>query len=183
MYLSNIPICFTVALVASSYQIYRCLKYLTNSIRLSHSYHDKIEQGCMKLWEYIFMLVPIRYRDYYATPGLQGGNFYLTPLVGFFALSGNLSGWIGVFICVWLSTGGKIFKWLSPFMVRLPFYWGYFASLIIVMLAVEGLSKFNLGNTQLILLCIILGILLLFNSSHLPLYPEGMYPKKPNEWF
>ena len=179
----NLIIIFGVAFLISSYQIYRCLKYLKKSIRLKQTYEDKIEQGSMKLWEYIFMFVPIRYKDYYDSVGSQGGNFYVTPLVGFFALFGNKLSWVGVLICVLFSLGGGFFKLFHRILLRIPFYWGYFASLFVVWASVEEIRTFNLNNRNLTLLTLILGILLLFNKDWLPVYPYNMWAKRPSEWF
>lgn len=183
MRLLLIPICFTIAFLISSYQIYRCLKYLRNSIRLSHSYSDKIEQGCMRDWEYLFLFIPIRYRDYYSQPGIQGGNFYLTPLVGVLALYGNPLFLIAALFCGILSTGGRLFKILSICMLRLPFYWGYFACLAIIIASVGGLRTLHLSTQKMAILCVLEGILLLFNSENLPLYPESMWTKSLDKWF
>jgi len=137
----------------------------------------------MKLWEYLFFIIPIRYRDYYDNVGSQGGNFYLTPLVFFFALFGNPLGWIFVVTCMFLSLGGRLFKLVHLIMLRLPFYWGYFVALGIVALSVDGLRKFALNNQQLILLNILLGNLLFFNKGWLPVYPYNHWTKPPSAWF
>ena len=180
----DILITFAVAGLVSGYQVYRCLDYLRDSIRISHNYADKTEQGCVQPWEYLFFFIPIRYRDYYSKVGLQGGDFYVTPIVGLLALlSGNLLGWIAVLVCVLFSLGGGVFKLLSTLFLRLPFYWAYFVSLILVMLSVEALRSLSLNNRALTLLCVVLGLLLLFNSFNLPLYPEGMWHRKPSEYF
>jgi len=183
MSLLDIPICFTVALLVASYQIYRCLRYLRDSIRISHNYDSKVEQGCMKAWEYLFILIPLRYRDYYSYPGVQGGNFYLTPLVVFLALFGNPLGWIAVLLCLGLGLGRGLFKLASPLCLRLPFYWVYFAGLVIVMLAVEGLGSFSLNTVQLTLLCVVVAVLLFHNSFCLPVFPEGYLAKRPSHYF
>ena len=137
----------------------------------------------MRLWEYVFLFVPVRYRDYYSQPGVQGGNFYLSPLIGVLALKGNPIDLCATLFFILLSTGGVIFKFFSKFMLRLPFYWGYFACICLIFTSLDVLGSLHLSNTKLTLLCLVLGVLLLFNSFNLPLYPENMWTKPPSKYF
>jgi len=45
------------------------------------------------------------------------------------------------------------------------------------------IKKFNLSDTKLVLLNILLGIMLLYNSKMLPLYPITQWSKKPSKMF
>ena len=181
--MTDLLIIVGVASIVSGYQVYRCIRYLGKSVRLKQTYDDKIKQGCMQAWEYLFFFIPVHYRDYYDSVGLQGAYFYLSPLVLFFALFGNPLLWSLVLFCFLLSLGRGVFKLFNPLLLRLPFYWGYFASLLIVWLSVEGLRLFALNNQQLSLLCVMVGILLLFNSDNLPPYPYNMWARRPSVYF
>ena len=176
-------IIFPLAIVIALPQIIAYLRYYSKSIRTEHTYEDKVIIGKVSPWRYLTTFIPLDIKNYIYDVGYWETAFYLTPLVFFFALFGNPFGWMFVLFFILLSSGGMVFKLLSPFMARFPQRWGYFACLGVIILSVEGLRTFNLPATNLILLNILLGSMLLFNRSLLPIYPFVQWTKKPLEYF
>lgn len=172
-----------LAIMIGSPQIYAFYRYKKISIATKFGYENKTKEGNLPLWIYFFMFIPLSYRDYIADVGQEEWTLYVTPLVGFFAcFSRNLELW-GLFaLAVFLSTG-KLWKYFHRFMFRWAYRWGYFAMLAVIGSGIDGLTRFNLNSTQLILLNIMLGILLFYNRYFInptPHYPKG---KKPSEIF
>ena len=172
-----------IALLIGGYQLYRYYRYSKNNIAFTRTYEEKVAIGRIPWWYYITMFIPWRSNGYLFGMGYQEVTFYVTPLIGYFALFSRGHSWIQVPLCIILSSGGWLFKVTHKLMARFPQYWGYFAMLGMVVLGVDGLTKFSLQNKQLILLDILLAVMLLRNSNLLPLYPLSQWTKKPSEWF
>lgn len=169
--------------VISFKQIAKWYWYSKTSITLHRTYQEKVAIGCIPWWYYITMFIPWRSNGYLFGMGYQEVTFYVTPLVGFFALFGTGHCWLMVPVCVILSGGGWLFRIFHKLMARFPEYWGYFAMLGVIILGVDGLRHLQLNNKQLILTSSLLAVLLLRNSSLLPLYPLAQWANKPSEWF
>ena len=174
---------FLIAFAISGYQLYRYYRYAKGNIAMTRTYEEKVKVGRVPLWYYITMFIPFRPNGYMFGVGYQEISFYVTPLIGLFALSSRSHCWLLVVGGIILSGGGKIFKLSQKLMARFPQYWGYFAMLGMVVCGVDGLRQYQLDDKQLILLTLLLSVLLLRNSSLLPIYPLAGWSKKPSKFF
>ena len=164
-------------------QIWAFWRYRKVSVQSTLTYEDKVKVGSLPLWVYTSIFLPLRIREKIAGVGYEEWNFYVTPLVCFFALWGRGDCWVLLAISVVLSMGGGVFKLFSKVLPRYPHRFGYFAMLAVIVLGVDGLRRWNLNDTQLILLNILLGGLLLFNRDLIEIYPFSQWKKKPSEHF
>ncbi len=172
-----------IVLAISGYHIYRQWRYSRGSVTASRTYKNKVAIGKVPLWYYFTMFIPTGYQDYIDGVGYQEMAYYITPIAGFFMLFGRGHCWILLAVAILLSTGKQLFKTFNKLMMRFPQVWGYFAMLGAIVLAVDGLRRFELGQIQLSLIVLATAILLLHNSKLLPLYPFAQWTRKPSEFF
>ena len=175
-----------LAVLIASYQLYRYWKYSKKSVTTNRTYESKTVVGKVPWWWYITMALPVRHEGYVGGVGYQEVNFYVTPLVclfALFAIPNNLLLTGGIVLCITLSRGGILFKRLNKLMMRFPQRWGYFAMLGVVMLSVNGITLVHMNQNQKIFVVMLTGVLLLKNSSMLPLYPFGQWAKKPSYYY
>jgi len=167
-----------IGLVIGLPQILAYKRYKNISGRKNWAYEDNIKEGRYRLWEYLFMFIPFRYRDFIYGIGYEEWHFYVSPLALLFVL-GTGHCWYLLIIAIILSTGGILFKWLNRFMFRFPSRWGYFAMLATIILAVEGYrTHFNILYIPLLM------FFMLFNRDLIDLYPFNQNPwGKPPSFF
>ena len=164
-------------------QIWAVWKYRKKAVGSTLTYEEKVKVGSLPVWVYAFMFLPIRIREKIAGLGFEEWNFYVTPLIGFFALFGRGDCWVLLAVAVCFSLGRSVFKLFSKFLPRFPHRFGYFAMLAIIVLGVDGLRRFNLPDKQLILLNVFLGLLLWFNRDLIHIHPFSQWTKKPSQSF
>lgn len=178
--LQALPIGLTIGLP----QILSFYIYRKGSVRHKFTLDDNVRDGSLPLWSYLFMFIPVRIRDFVGNVGYEEWCFYITPIVGLLAFySHNLWLWIVVLLCVGLSLGKGLFKLFSKLMFRFPHRWGYFASFAFISLSVDGLRNLNLNETNLWLLIITTGWLLLYNRDTILLYPFKQDSGRPSKFF
>ena len=144
---------------------------------------DKINIGNLPVWTFPLMFIPYRIDDFVCDIGYEEWNFYVGPLVFFFALFGRTPMLWALVIGGFILCTGKLHKYVHKIFFRWAYRLVYFSILGLIALSVEGLRSFNLVTQQLILLNILLGITLLYNRASILCYPLKAEGKRPSEIF
>ena len=134
-------------------------------------------RGHLKPWIFLKTFLPLRIRDHLCGVGFEETAFYMTPLV---LLAFTIHHWLWVMVMItFILSSGIAVKWHF----RFPQRWGYFVCLGIAWITVDAVEQMALSNNQLILLTILLGYMLLYNRSLLPIWPFVQWIKKPSQYF